>query len=252
MPDPTVTNQDLDNAAQGTPPEPPPAEPPLATPPPEPPPQAPSAQPQTPEEDNSERSRLGRRVKRLEDNIDNALSEMRSMLAQRVTPPPPVEAPQDDVPVTRRETWDVIREYESKKAEESQRYAKDYVRHLTSLGLDYSEEEFNEIAKEHIEKFNIRHSNDPKSDAERNFRAAENAILRKKLQASRTTKPNPLPGNKPTAPLGGPPGAPPPAPAQAKTKLDDDASHFAKALGLSEDWIEDALKGEQPLYLGRK
>lgn len=249
MPEPTVTDQDLNNAAQGAPQEPP-SEPP-APPPAEPPPQAP---PQVTEpEDNSERSRLGRRVKRLEDNIENAMNEMRSLLTQRMNPPtPPMEPPVDDAPVTRKETWQVIQEYESKKQEAAQRYSKDYVRHLTSLGLDYSEEEFNEIAKEHLEKFNIRHSDDPKADAERNFRAAENAILRKKLAGVAQHKPNPLPGNKPTAPLGGPPGNPPPAPAQAKTKLDDDAAHFAKALGLKDEWIEDALKGEQPVYLGRK
>ncbi len=256
MPDePKVTDQDLNDAAEAVIQEPVPIEPPPAPAQEEPSSQVPTAQPPSDQDENIERTRLGRRVKRIEDDMTNFMTEMRGyMSVQRQTPPALDEPLSDDMqPITKKETLQVIQEYESKKNQENIQYFKDYVRHLTTAGLELSEDEYNEVVKEHQDKFNIRHSSDAKADAERNFLNAYNSVLKKRISKVSKERPNPLPGKKPEAPLGGPPGAPPAdTRPTVKSKLDADATHFAQALGLSEEWVNDALIGEAPLYLAKK
>ena len=193
-------------------------------------------------DDNRERSNLGRKVKILEDKLSR-LDEIAAKLDRISTPkrelPPDDDAP---IPMTARElrefVWKENQQLETFKAQKQREYVQGYLKHEATLGMDLSEQEYEEVIKERVANFDVRHSDNPMADADLNFHKALASVLRKKMSKG---KENPLKGKKPDGPLGGPTGTENATRAAVTPKLDKDAAEFAQKMGLSAEQIQKAL-----------
>jgi hypothetical protein len=193
-------------------------------------------------DDNAERSRLGRKVKYIEDSVGNLQSTLlekmeylQNLMYSRSSAAGPEASPEedDDGIYTR---GDLRREITRMKTEEERAnstYNSAYSQVIGKLSSDLSEDEFSEIDREFRTSFNFRHSNDPTADAERNWYKAERAVLRKKLAAPK--REIPLKTEKPSAPLGGSGGTKVDTKKTSSIKLDAAAREFIRRTGMSEE-----------------
>lgn len=196
-------------------------------------------------QDNRERSNLGRKVKLLEEKL-SVLDEIKAMIAKR---PAARQEPEDDdspIPMTAKELREFVRreatDLETSRAERQKEYERGYLKHEASLGMELSEEEYAEVINERLQNFNVRHTDNPKTDAELNFHKAYASVLKKKMSKG---KENPLKGKKPDGPLGGPSGSENTTRAAATPKLDKEAAEFAQKMGLSAEKIAKALGNKE-------
>lgn len=214
-------------------------------------------------EDNTVRSELGRKVKEQGERLDTFISAMTDAIQEiksSVIQKPDEEDPDDDYPVTltAKELRDTIRSEVSNLTKDQQKQTKQYetgyMKKVSSLTAGLPDAEKAEIEKELFDnpKVNVRHSDNPAFDAQLNFMTAQNNVLRGKLATNK--KPvNPLDKNKdnPDLPLGGPSETRnQDNNADKVIKLDPEAAKFAKATGMSEEDIKEALTGPMPTYLG--
>jgi len=219
-----------------------------------------SEEPEIPSEpdDNRERSNLGRRVKAMEENLNHFLNRF-EQISSKIEQPKPARPELDedadlDVPLTASEFESRIEKYEREKAERERsanaNYVSGYQRSQISLGMDMSEEEHAAVVQEMNTNFNVRHSNDPSLDAEKNFLRAQLSLTKKQLEQTKVPK-NPLEKNKGPAVknLGGPSESTVDVRVKAKPKLDKFAAEFVAKTNMSDESVSAALEGEIPLRL---
>ncbi len=165
--------------------------------------------------DHGERSRLGRKVAAMfkkQDRIEEILEKLSTIVEDRLTTnqqPSSMEAPtiteteedtEDFTFLTKKDLDRYLEMREQQKLQASKQYENNYIKTVKELSSRVTPEEHEEIVQEMMANFNIRYSDDPIADAERNYLKAERSLLRKKLAKSK--KENPLKGDKPRAPLG--------------------------------------------------
>jgi len=204
----------------------------------------PVQEPEVPEEptDNRERSNLGRRVKAMEDGLKTIVDKIDSYFTKQNSEP---EADEEEI-VTRKDLEKYLQSYQAKQQESAKQYEREYLQHESTLGMDMTDAEYTEIITERYNNFNTRYSDNPKADAELNFMKAYNAVLKKKVQPQRQ---NPLKGNKPEAPLGGPTQSVNTNRDPNPIHLDDAAKEYVQRMGISEEKVKAALSGEIPIHL---
>lgn len=209
--------------------------------------------------DQGERSKMGRRVKRMEDMLTQVISKLDSFNypVDRETRKNVgnVEENPDDLPEVISTPQDVERVLsirERKRLEDQQKYERGYVSTLGKLGSANSEihEEVLDLMEKEWKIFGRRRSDNPELDAELNYSKAEGAILKRKM-ASPRPKPN-VKGEKSTVSTNlsvssseessSSTGLPP---------LDEFAADFVKKTGMKEESVREALKGEIPINLTR-
>lgn len=209
---------------------------------------------QDPLEEQRERSRLGRRFTKFEQEIDGlkqTINQLSSTLMQRPDPytQRAVDFVEDKPPVDYITTPEDLDKYEAwKQAKmEKQRntYANQYVHSIKSMSYlnpDMHSIIENELLTNVNEYPTYSKFVDPVSDARQNYLKAENKILKSKLGGNQP-KPNVKGGtNEATGvSLNTRVNTPP----KASIKLDDYASKFVRSLGESEDaeWVQKSLRG---------
>jgi len=159
-------------------------------------------------EDNAARSKLGRKVAamfRKQDRVEEILDKLTSLLEKsQVTQPVQDEEEEEffdeDEPLTPKKLEEILEKRERQREEQAAQYENGYIKKVAELGSDLTPEEHEEIVNEMMANFNVRYTNNPELDAERNYLKAERAVLRKKL--AKPKKSNPLKGEKPRSPLG--------------------------------------------------
>lgn len=206
-------------------------------------------------EDNSERSRLGRKVKELEDallkskteseeKLNATLEKLNAFLGKAAEPE---EEEFFEMPETKADFDRLVRErIEALKQEEttqvsqkSKEYEAGYIDTVKSLlSGDEDEQAIFDILDA---EFNVRHSEvesleSGMKDAAKNVLAAKTKLLQ-----SKDVKKVPLKGGKPKAPLGGETGSKMPAKTKPVPKLDPVAAEFARETGMTDEAIIKAL-----------
>jgi hypothetical protein len=206
-------------------------------------------------EDNAERSRLGRKVKELEDKLSgtaqtstqvaSALEKLNAFLGKQEEPEEPefFEMPETtqelnallDKRLEERERAKTIQG--TKQAEE---YQSGYVDTVMDLLEGDSEEEKSTILELIQGEFNVKHSEVDSiqtgiKDAAKNVMAARKKMLQSGVKSL------PLGGKKPIAPLGGGGGDKIPAKSKKLIKLDPEAAQVQKDLGLTDEYMQEAL-----------
>ena len=200
------------------------------------------------EEDHRERSKLGRKVKQLEDVIQQQNERMEMLMNKLEKPHSPVE--EEDVP---EDVAKWFAAYERKKGTEQQRYSQGYLKSFWVEGKNDRENDpelYDEIYKEMATNFNVRYSNDPSMDAAINYGKAARAVL-KKQTASVKSKPN-VKADKPQASTSlDVKSRSVPEPSEDED-LDPEAREFVKKIGMSRESVREALKGPGPAHLSKK
>jgi len=216
-------------------------------------------------DDNAERSRLGRRVKYLEENVLPDISKKLDTLALLLSGKK-TESNEDEeyvAPQTQAEFEKQLKRIDERKQAQVEsnrtRYTSGYLSATSRLGLmDENSDLHDEIMKE-IQKpeFNVCYSNDyssdPQSDAERNYFRAKTSLLSQKLKSMSVTKEpvNPFKGEKPKVSLGISGTSKTEVSKKPKIELDDAARDFIKRTNMSEKDVEEALSGEEKSYQRR-
>lgn len=217
--------------------------------------------------DNGERSKLGRKVKYIEDTVlgfQEQFEERMNRLDSLITSNTKLGSNEYGAESGEEEEYigtktelkkflnDYNRDQETQKQSSQLKYEKGYINTIMRLGSEETKEDHQAIYDEMMRFFNAKHSDDPMVDAEKNYLNATRSVLKKRLAAP-AKKVNPLKGNKPKAPL----GAGNNSETMAKKtrpipKFDDAAQDFMNKAGISPERAAEILDGEAPANLGRR
>ena len=196
------------------------------------------------EEEHRERSKLGRKVKQLEDIILQQNERMETLMSKLEKPAVDTE---EEVPEDVAKWFSA---YEKKKMTEQNRYSQGYLKSFYMEGRKDREgnpELYDEVYSEMATNFNVRYSNDSSMDAALNYAKAKAAVLSKKT-ASPKLKPN-IKGDRPQGSTSlDVKSRAEPEPSE-DVELDDEAREFVKKIGMSQKSVKEALKGEAPAHL---
>lgn len=219
--------------------------------------------------DNGERSKLGRKVKYIEDTVisfqesfEEKMNRLEGLLVssnrRQVTDEPYglEDDPDEEVIGTKAELKQFLNDYnketESTRQENQIKYERNYVQTIKRLGSEETEEDHKDIYDEMMSHFNVRHSNNPLVDAEKNYLKATRSVLKKRVAAP-VEKKNPLKGNKPKAPLGaGSNNETMPKKIKPMPKFDAAAQDFMRKSGITPERAAEILDGDAPANLGRR
>jgi hypothetical protein len=209
-------------------------------------------------EDQAERTRLGRRVKKVEESLDTILhkldqiGQVRMPSQQQVDTTDSGELP--EFVSTPADVERVLDVRDRKRQSAIELYQTNYAK---AIGKMENEIEDPKLAEEVIteifsnpQAFNKILSENPSFDAEVNFNKAMASVLRKKLAVPLKPKPN-VKGETPIAPTGTTVGSTSKGAVEAPIELDEFAKEFVKATGMSPESVKTALSGEIPLGLVR-
>ena len=187
-------------------------------------------EPKVKDEENSERSKLGRKVKTLEDQ----LSRLIGLVEQNKTPVvEDLDDEEGDAFITPENLPKYIEREAKKKEKEQTSYQQNYVANFSQIGKE--DANFSEIWEEMLENHNSIVTGDPKADANINFYKAKAALLE-------TRKPvNPVQGKGKTAKT----RTNVPDKIQQKqvkpVKLDPIAAEFVKRQKITNDFVQKTL-----------
>lgn len=204
------------------------------------------------EEEHKERSRLGRRVSAIEEEvdyrnrrIDGMLEKMEGFLSS-TSKTSNYESEVNDMPLTKKDFDRLTYEREKRRREDRTRYESNYLQHIKRLGQSEDPDLHDEIYGEMMKNFNVRHSSDPVADAERNYYRATRAVLKK----ASPKKEVPLKGEKAKgAGVGG--DTVMKEKEAALPELDEYAKEYVKSRGLSEEKVRKALKAGTPFGIAK-
>lgn len=204
------------------------------------------------EEDHSEKSRLGRKVKRMEEQFSNILEKFDDFMSQRSSFSPQPSPPVDELPEfiqTPEDVEKVLSNREKRISMAQQIYSGNYIKQLQGLGNVNNEIHdaiLNEMAEN--QNFNLRHTGNPIVDARLNYAEAKAAVLAKKTAG---TKPNiPVSGSSPIAPTGiSATSRNAVTPTSDLPELSEASKEFIRRTGMSEEDVKAALTGNAPLSI---
>lgn len=148
------------------------------------------------DEDHVTKTRLGRKVKKLEEVMvtKSEFNQLMTKLDSFMTRPSEqqVSTPQIDMPeyvATPDDVEKVIQAREARIRSEQDTYQKAYVSQMVSMGQGNNAHD--EVVKEMMTNFNVRRTGNPQIDAELNYAKAQAAVL-----SRQTTKTVPVKGDK--------------------------------------------------------
>jgi len=203
--------------------------------------------------DHAERSRLGRRVKRMEDYLDQVLSKLDSFTYQHERSRDRTEIASEEIPEvisTSADVNKVLDARERKIHQEQMEYEKKYLGKVTSFASENQEmhEDILGLMDKEWKVFGLRHSNLPEYDAELNYLKAKAALLSRKM-AQPKPKPN-VRGEKPPISTDLSMSSPQELSSSShEIHLDDFAADYVKRIGMKDESVKEALKGETPFHL---
>lgn len=202
------------------------------------------------EEDHSEKSRLGRKVKRMEEQFSNVLEKFDDFMSRSIPPQP--SPPADELPEfiqTPEDVERVVSARERKIATAQQMYSGNYIKQLQGLGnvnTEIHDDILNEMAAN--PNFNARHTGNPIVDARLNYAEAKASVLAKKTAG---TRPNiPVSGGSPISPTGiSATSRNAVTPTSELPELSEASKEFIRRTGMSEEDVKAALTGNAPLNI---
>lgn len=191
-----------------------------------------------PQDDNAERSRLGRKVKYLEETIVNLTSQLETQtkllqsLVEQMSPKEPAkEEDEEEVITTKKDVLRVLTEAEKKKMEEKARYENNYVKTFQSLLMQEDDGIRSDIYKTWNDKYNVVFTGDPVRDAEIGYLKAKVDVLSRHTYKGREETPV-----QPTKSS--------PSEYSKRYTLNPEAMELAQYFGLSDDDIKSALESD--------
>lgn len=194
------------------------------------------------EPDHDEKSRLGRRVKRMEDGFETLIGKIDNFLDIQ-KPQVQEEEIDEDMPLTYGDLNSYLDTREKSRVNEDRNYFDNYTTALVDLSKDLSDDVAKAVFKEHDEHYIKRANLDPNVAAHINFLEAKSAVL-SKLLVSEPVKHNPLKGKRVDLPSGTSGGSRMKGKEDTSLGLDEETKSLIKELGLTEEQAKDALSEE--------
>jgi hypothetical protein len=205
------------------------------------------------EDDPAEKSRLGRKIKTIEQKFDSLSDKLEQLILLQTLnaenaerkPEPEQEDEDAEALITKADLQKLIPEYIRKQKEaetgETEKYRKGYIKEVThKLGVDLSDDEHSAVVKIMLSKYNAKETGDPKIDAQLNFLKAERdwvalggkATVKSKLRQQKAPGHDDESGaDKGKAGVG----------EDLLKKLDPAAADYAKKMGFTNDQIKKAF-----------
>lgn len=207
----------------------------------------------TVEQENSERSQLGRRVS----GIENSMSQMQESMTEFIASMKEQnrQKTEQEIPfeiaTTQEELATQVREItgndKETAAQTTQKYQDSYMKAFNKEGVN--EPDFDGIVQEMYTNFNTIHSENGKNDAKLNFYKAKASLLAKK-QAN--LKINPLKGDPPKTPLENKDKGHILPNVKKQTVLSGAALAYANSCNMSEESRQDAINKPMPIHLTKQ
>jgi hypothetical protein len=201
-------------------------------------------------ESPAERSRLGRKVKNLETQLQTALDQIKSLTTAKPATEEEETLDEDDF-VKASDIPKLIEKEREKEQSEKTAYQASYLNKILEIGNNEGMDEAlqDEIFEEMQSNFNQIHGHGAEVDSEINFRKAQAAIATKKMGEIGKPK-NPLKGGKSKVATGVGGGTETEVkPAKPAVKLDAHAAEFIKDSGLSIEEAADVLTSDEKPHL---
>lgn len=190
-------------------------------------------------------TKLGRKVKQLEDTMYQVLDRFDSFLAMQDRPAR-LDITEDDPEVDKlvSKTEQRLLDKQRRAEEARQKYTSAYVRAVRS-GFGEDEDLHQEVVKELLETNYAdypRHSDNPAKDAQINYELGIARVLRRQRKTAQA-RPN-VQGDKPTAPTAVSSGSTNPAMPKPRIEPDEPSAKFLRAIGVNpdEEWVQESLK----------
>lgn len=192
----------------------------------------------TPQDDNAERSRLGRKVKYLEETITSLTSQLetqtkllQNLVEKMSSRETAKEEDEEEVITTKKDVLRVLTEAEKKRMEEKARYENNYVKTFQSLILQEDDKIRSEIYKTWNDKYNVVFTGDPVRDAEIGYLKAKVDVLSRQTYRGREETPY-----QPTKSSS--------SDYNKKYSINSETAELAQYLGLTEDDIKAAFESD--------
>jgi hypothetical protein len=217
-------------------------------------------------EDQRDRSRLGRRLKRLEGTIETLVSSLESerqqrQIAEYMRSQQPKQtrdfdqdepSRNDDIVTTETDVERVVDKRERRKVEEAERYQNGFVAQLNAFKGN-NPKLHQKIVEELITNFNRKITGNPQVDARLNYAEAKAALATKLLASqSQKAKPNVAGGTQSATGVSASSTAQKSGKGDIWSRLDKEAADYAKSLKMTEEEVEEALAGDLPMNLRPK
>ena len=206
---------------------------------------------QSPEPDEQlERTRLGRRVKKMEGTLDEIRNFMQT-LSGPASHPKPSEASGDEIPEfvsTPADVDKILDNRERRKIESQKTYETQYFKRLNTFSgedPDFHEQIVDEMVKN--QRFNQILTGNPDIDARTNYAEAKAHLLSQKMSKVR---PN-VRGGKPSVSTDLSISSHSDRSVPEDIQLDPVAAEFVKKVGMSKESVNKAFAGEMPVHLAR-
>ena len=182
--------------------------------------------------ENAERSKLGRKVKSLEDTVTRL---ERLLELQEKTKAVKTEEDDDDedVFITKKDLPKYVESLEAKKEQTKLQYQQEYTREFAKIGGE--DDRFDEIWEEMLERHNTINTGSPVADAQINFYKAKAALAesrkpvnpvkgKAKQLKTKTNIPAQMKGKEPTP-----------------VKLDPVAAEYVRKMGIKQEFVQKTL-----------
>lgn len=210
------------------------------------------------QDDNAEKSRLGRKVKAMEEERKKDRELLEKILAKLDSPKQTVAKTNDNLDSDEEEEYpteiktpDDIENYNRIKAQREAKALRTYQTTYRNLVESYAKDddyaEVLEVLKTNPE-FDKIHTGKPEIDVEINYNKAARSLLAKRLKASAEKK-VPVHGNDETPPAGLSGTNRVAKPFEKEYELDEFAREFVNKTKMSKEDIGKALAGDIPLNL---
>ena len=214
------------------------------------------------EEEHKERSRLGRKLAKVEEELleqRKQTNELMELLRTQLVPKPQEEKPNLPEYISTPQELDQYLEYrEQEKFKKQQQYNQSYARNV--MGFKTNDPDIHsEILKEMDANFRAIPTGDPILDAEINYSKAKAAYYAKLASTRKVEKEVPLRGGKEEVPTGLSGSSRVVIKESPLPKLDSVAQEYVDYLrskGMKEDdinkFVKTTLEGEAPAYIGQR
>ncbi len=208
-------------------------------------------------EEQLERTRLGRRLKRQEERLSNLDEKIDRILDNLERSPREREfiEKEEELPelvTTQDDVRKILRDEKKRETQGKQRYENDYEKSFRRAGGTDAKADinfYNEIANEAYENFNQVFTGNPTVDAELAYNKAKASLLAKKTASTKKEIKANVKGEKSEISTNLSVGSREESKRVASVELDEHAAAFVKSIGKDASWASEALRGDTPLNL---
>jgi len=207
-------------------------------------------------EEHKESTRLGRKVVKLEDNVNRLVGTMEQFINEQrlaqMSRPPQNQEPDETIVTSSKDVETIIERREQLKRQQTEKYQLGYYHAMREMGMK-DPSLYSDIEKEMTKDgspFNAIHTGNPQHDALINYSQAKASVMAKMASATMVRPKVPVAGEPPESPTALATSTRVKPPEISMPKLTPEAQKLAdycKSMGMTDKEIKEALSAETPI-----